>query len=844
MIRNIIEFSTRKPKWVIGITIALMLVALAQFPKIKIDTDPENMLSEKEFVRIFHNEVKREFGLYDYVVLGVVNEDDPEGVFNPSTLEKVYAISDKIKGIDGVIAYELMSPATKDDIEQDGVGAVRFKWLMGPPPYTAAAALNIKERAMANPMFYGTIVSENGKALCIYIPIKAKNISYRVSNEIRDIVAGLGGTEKYHITGLPVAQDTFGFEMFRQMAVSAPLSMAIIFFLMLGFFRHPKLVIAPLILAGVTVFMTMGLLIGLGFTVHIMSSMIPIFLMPIAVLDSVHILSEFFDRYQGFKDQKKAVMATIDDLFMPMLFTSLTTAAGFTSLAFAPIPPVQVFGVFVAIGVVIAWALTMTFIPAMITVMKKDSLENFGAKEEHADRGAMNRLLTATGRFSVSRWKVVLTGALAVICLSVYGITRIVINDNPMKWFSPKHELRIADNILNEHFGGTYTAYLVLEDERGTDGTFKEPEMLRYVEGLQRYAIEQGRVGKTTSLADVTKKVYYELLGGDRANDVIPPTRQAVAQCLMSFQNSHKPDDLWHFTDPAYSKINIWFQLKSGDNMDMSRVKKEIDMYLKDNPPPVPVKASWAGLTYINVVWQNRMVVGMLRNFGGSFIIVLFMMVFLFRSPVRGLISMIPLTVTIVFIYSLLGYSGKHYDMPVAVLSALTLGLSVDFAIHFLQRARSIYAEKGDWPLTVREMFGEPGRAILRNALIVSIGFLPLLAAPLVPYKTVGFFMFMIMLTSSVGTLLLLPAIITPVQGLVFAEPGKGMTCKCAYCALTGLIVAGSIAFVLSGYGKFSWTTITWVAVGCTAIMAGLCNLLSRRRICIQGIEDKEQGGQ
>ena len=367
--------------------------------------------------------------------------------------------------------------------------------------------------------------------------------------------------------------------------------------------------------------------------------------------------------------------------------------------------------------------------------------------------------------------------------------------------------------------------------------------MLRYVEGLQEFALAQGKVGKTTSLADVTKKVYYELLGGDKANDVIPPTRQAVAQCLMSFQNSHKPDDLWHFTTSDYSKINIWFQLKTGDNMDMSRVKKDIDAYLRDNPPPEPLKANWAGLTYINVVWQNRMVVGMLRNFGGSFIIVLFMMMFLFRSPVRGLISMIPLTVTIVFIYSLLGYSGKHYDMPVAVLSALTLGLSVDFAIHFLQRARSIYAEKGDWAGTVQAMFGEPSRAILRNALIVSIGFLPLLASPLMPYKTVGFFMFMIMLTSSIGTLLLLPAIITPIQGLVFAESKRGMTCNCGYCALIGLIAAGSIAFVLSGYGSLSWTTITWVAVGCTAVMAGLCSLASRRRICTQGDEGKEQGG-
>ncbi|MDP8299217.1 MAG: MMPL family transporter, partial [Candidatus Tantalella remota] len=325
--------------------------------------------------------------------------------------------------------------------------------------------------------------------------------------------------------------------------------------------------------------------------------------------------------------------------------------------------------------------------------------------------------------------------------------------------------------------------------------------------------------------------------GGDKKNNVIPQTKEAVAQCLMSYQNSHKPDDLWHFTTPDYSKINIWVQLKSGDNLVMTKVEKDVKSYMADNPPPFPVTSNWAGLTYINVVWQNRMVAGMFTNFLGSFIIVLFMMVFLFRSPLRGLVSMIPLTVTIVFIYSLLGFTGKNYDMPVAVLSALTLGLSVDFAIHFLQRAREIYAIKGNWEETSREMFREPGRAILRNALIISIGFLPLLAAPLVPYKTVGVFMFLIMFASSVGTLVLLPAIISAFPGLIFEER-KNLACKCSYCVLFGVIVASAVAYVLGGYSITSWSTTTFIFIGVIAIIAGLCNVLSRHKVCIS---DKEE---
>jgi hypothetical protein len=291
-------------------------------------------------------------------------------------------------------------------------------------------------------------------------------------------------------------------------------------------------------------------------------------------------------------------------------------------------------------------------------------------------------------------------------------------------------------------------------------------------------------------------------------------------------------------TTPDYSKINIWVQLKSGDNKNMQRVVKYVAQYIKDNPPPMEVAFGWAGLTYINVIWQNNMVGGMLNNFLGSFIIVLFMMLFLFRSPVKALISMIPLTITILFIYSLLGFFGKDYDMPVAVLSALTLGLSVDFAIHYIQRVNDVNAEKKDWRKSTEEMFEGPGRAIIRNALVVAIGFLPLLVAPLVPYKTVGFFMFTIMAFSSVATLFILPAIVYWKPKWIFEETGKGVSCRCSSCMLVALFVASAVAYVLLGYTPLGWKMSTWMTILVIVFLAGLCHFASKRKICLT------QGGQ
>ncbi|MFA5117301.1 MAG: MMPL family transporter [Candidatus Omnitrophota bacterium] len=834
MIDKLVAFALKKPKLIFFITFLLVLASLAAFFRVKVDTDPENMLPENEFVRVFNREVKKEFTIYDYIVLGVVNEKDPGGVFNPSTLGKIYKITGEIKKIDGVIAYELMSLANKDDIEQAGEGAISFRWLMGDPPYTAADALRIKSRALENPLFYDTLISRDGKALCVYVPIKEKKMSYRIAKSIRKIVDGYPGVEAYHLTGLPLAEDAFGVEMFWQMGISAPLAVLVIFLLMWWFFKHVALVIMPLVMAIIVVIITMGAMVGLGFPIHIMSSMIPIFLLPISVLDSIHILNEFFEKYRSFKNKNKTITYVLNELYRPNLFTSLTTVAGFFSLSFAPIPPVQVFGIAVAFGVALAWVLTVLLIPAYIALLDEKKMGDFGVHEDDVGKGPLSRMLAAWGKFTVTRWKLVLSVSIVLVVISLYGISHIQINDNPVKWFNKKHPIRVADKVLNEHFGGTYSAYLVLEAKDKGALVFQEPQMLRYIEGLQQYLLEKGRVGKSSSLADITKKVYYELLGGDKKNNIIPATPQAVAQSLISFENSHKPDDLWHFVTPDYSKANVWMQLTSGDNKQMAVVVKQVDEYFKAHPAPFTVSYHWAGLTYINMVWQDKMVVGMLVNFLGSFIIVLFMMIVLFKSPVTGLLSMLPLTVTILFIYSTLGFTGKEYDMPVAVLSALTLGLAVDFAIHFIERARLLYAGNKSWPQTAEGMFASPARALIKNALVISIGFLPLFASPLVPYNTVGFFMFMIMLVASVVTLMMLPALISGFPWLIFEETKRSVVCSCSKCVLMSVIIASTVAYVLLGYdlAKLNATTIICVAI--VAVLSGTCAIISKREICVK----------
>ena len=862
VIEKLLFLSTRKGKWVYAALLLAVVFCAYQMRLITIDTDPENMLEANHPARVFHNDVKHTFAMHDAIVVGVIASpandtathnaalSTNKGIYTPNNLQAIDGVTQQILNTEGVIARDVMSFSTVDNITQGDDGELKFSWMMSQAPSSQEEADYIANAIARLPMLQGSLASSSHNAAAIYVPIKDKNESFRIAEDIRAYIGAntINETLQWHITGLPVAEDQFGVEMFIQMAISAPAAGLMIFILLFVFFRNFTLITAPMVVAMATVIITMGALIGLGFTVHIMSSMIAIFLMPIAVVDSVHILSEFSDRYKPGQKADQVITTVVEHLFQPMLFTSLTSAAGFYSLMLTPIPPVQIFGAFIGSGILLAFAITLTFIPAYISRMSPEALAKLQSAL-HADANTSSMKTTYLQRFvygirtlALNYKGALLVAFMVISAVSVWGIFQIQINDNPVRWFKENHEIRVADKALNKEFAGTYNAYIVIEDTRklksagevlqsavlppsldewrettldtlnnenagnnfetlafavddalfgdlesdeydalnrllssideikGTSKTFQQPDNVVLLSDLQNYLSTQTLVGKTQSLSDVIKVVNRELHSGNDSDYELPNTQPAIAQTLLQYQSSHRPQDLWHFVTPDYRKTLVWLQLSSGDNQDMTEVIELVDNYFAQHTLPDGLTYQWAGKAYLNVVWQDNMVAGMLDSLLSAFIIVFVMMVLLLRSLIFGVLAMLPLTITITFIYGAIGIVGKDYDMPIAVLSALTLGLSVDFAIHFLARAKEIYKQTGSVSKTFDAMFEEPASAITRNALVIALGFTPLLLAPLVPYITVGIFLASIMFISALVTLLVLPAAMTLLKRWVFKE--------------------------------------------------------------------------
>ena len=361
-------------------------------------------------------------------------------------------------------------------------------------------------------------------------------------------------------------------------------------------------------------------------------------------------------------------------------------------------------------------------------------------------------------------------------------MTSITINNNMVRWFKPGSDVRTADRVLNESLGGTSLAYVVAD--AGRDEFIKTPEAMRTIEALQRNLEKLRAVGKTFSVVDYVKRINRVLHHDDPTYDRVPDSEEAIAQSLFLFTISAKPSDLDNVVDPAFRGANIWVQLKTWDAEAMREVIRAVDEFKSARETPLSFKP--AGPAYFNLVWNNEVLWDMVKGFVGSLVVVFVVLAFNFRSVRWAVVGYVPLLFTVILIYGVIGFAGKDFDMPISVLSCLSLGMAVDFAIHFISRFRQKLAEDARAAAIDRRRFLEalewtasrPGKGIVRNAFLFASSFSVMLFASLTPYVTVGAFIVSMMTLAALMTILCLPALVVLLRKYLPEAPATAHDCS------------------------------------------------------------------
>ncbi len=656
--------------------------------------------------------------------------------------------------------------------------------LMSAVPDDEDGLKRLQDTVYENEMYLNGLVSEDGTGTLILAELAFHydhnpELAMQIFRELERLIKPYRNPEEIVMAGVPVLNSYMAHYMANDLAILNPVVILVMMIALYLIFRFIKGVFIPIAVVIAALTWTFGLMGITGSTITLLMTSMPVIIIAIGIADGIHIFSEYKLLWNKYGDKRQAILGTMKQLSRPIILTSVTTMAGFGSLAISELRTITDFGIFTSFGIFSAMVFSLTFIPAAFMLMKppgnKKSVQNAG---QHRTDDVIERM----GSLLIKKSAWFITGTIILFAASLFIIPRIQVGGTMVGTFQKSSEIYHASEVVNKKFGGTEVLNIVIDTGR-QDG-LKDPEILGAIAALQDSLKADSLVGYTTSLADYIKRINLVMNDHDPGYNRIPSSsewvteavwiedgenfietahvveidgRDQIAQFLLLYENAGG-DDLEKLVDFDYSKANIIVQIRTDDSPLLAKVQTLAQTVAVDRFDET-VDVYFAGCAYLCIIVDNLIVPSQLQSLGIAFIVVLLLLSLLFRSFRYGLFAMLPILLTIAVAFSLMSLSGVALDTVTAIIASIILGIGIDYSIHFLSRFRSLQEQGLPVEHIISETLHTSGRAIIYNATTVAAGFLVLLISSFWPIIYLGWLVAVSMITSAAFALILLSAI-------------------------------------------------------------------------------------
>ncbi len=490
---GLFRYSIRCPKRVTVISLLITAAIAPGAARLKIRTDGHALVPADAPEVLFDESIREEFDIEDPIVV-VIRTDHPNGIFNISTLRLIDGLTRDFKELDGVKNSDVFSLSTERN-NRVYPGTLTFRTFLDPMPATQRELDRLRDDLLGVQLYTGTLVSydELGTSILIGTPPGAdRSTFYR---EIQDIVAAQGAiSDKISVIGAPVAEALLGTHILEDLGVPSmllgatvgraeqdiewrlprtldelrlliagniglvPIAIAVMMVVFVISFRSVTAAVLPMTEVGACLIVVFGLMGWFDVPVYLTIAVLPVILTAIGVADEIHIFARYVQelRDRPGADHIAAVTATMEEMWIPVVKTSVTTAVGFLSFALSPIGPVRAFGLFTAAGIVFCMLWSLTVIPALLVLIPP----KWFVARAHRNAGTPGEAGPPWfGRFAVAvvRYRfVVLALAALIVAIGPIGLRRVVVQDSWIDGFAPSSPFHKATSMFNEQFLGTH----------------------------------------------------------------------------------------------------------------------------------------------------------------------------------------------------------------------------------------------------------------------------------------------------------------------------------------------------------------------------------------------------
>ena len=751
---NLLERFLKQPIMVLIVFFGITIFFVAEMKdNTRMETDLDKYMPQDHPAFIYSDQAAEWFDIKDGIIIAIENTG---GIYNTGTLAKIKKLTKDLQKLDEIEKQDVTSLYTADNIvgTEDGMDVKAFFKRV---PKSQEKIEALQEKVRSNEMVFGRLVSENETVSVIIARINDDVFTQEFYDEILELAHSYEGDENIHVAGRPIVEGTMAVLGPADMKRMVPIVLTVIILILLFLLRSVKNTILTMLVVLFSTIWTFGLLAVVGIPIYAVFTTIPVMLIAIGVADGIHLFShvDLFRVENPTASKIDTIKNMIKEMWKPVVMTSVTTAVGFISLLTSQVYPIKYFGVFTAFGVLVAMLLSLVLIPAGMMIVGLPKIRKIRVHSANDKHAVVFAHKFASGLLKY-KWATLGLTAL-IIVISIFGTSKVWINSSFLDKFEKNSDIVLTDKFINENFGGTSTLNLVLESTE--KDVFKNPAILKMVDQMQTDVESIEIVGSSFGLTDYLLRMNKVMHADDEAFNIIPETSDLIAQYLLLYEMSGDPENLWQVTDFDYQKLNVTFQLKSDDSKSINSAMDRIESY-RDQFNTHNIDMNFAGSGYKALVFTDLILQGQIASLLLSLVIVAVLLSLMFKNVVAGLTGTVPIIITAAISFGVMGLLGIPLSTTTALMSSISIGIGIDYAVHFIDRYRENTRKTKDMELAIQRTMHHSGRAIVFNAAVVIAGFMVMLFSVFPPNRELGFLVSLNMFTSFVGTITVMVLII------------------------------------------------------------------------------------
>ena len=781
MLANFYEKNViNKPKSVLCILLVIIIFSFYFSKDFRLDASSETLLLDGDPDLKYLNEINKRYNSKEFLVLTYSPKDE---MISENSINNLLSLKYKIQSLDWVYNVitvldvpllnstdETLSDKLKNfsTLKSDGIDKERgFSEILNSPVFrnfvisedgkTSGIIVYIKEDNKIN------LISDE-KELEIYKDLKKKK-NHENINEIRKVIDEYKNNANIHLGGIPmIADDMMSF--IKNDIIIFGVGVLIFIIATLWFvFKKLVWVIIPLTSCLFSVVVMLGLLGLLGWKVTVISSNFIALMLILTMAMNIHLSTRFLQlkKEMSSSNKIKIVTTATNKMFLPILYTGLTTICAFLSLVFSGIKPVIDFGWMMTIGILTSMITTFTLLPSLVNIIDEKNVYSLEATSD-------SKITNILSNFTQKNKSIIYASSLIFIFISLIGISKLKVENSFINYFDKDTEIYKGMKLIDDELGGTTPLEIILkfpkndeneiikedEDDWGeveTDDTkyWFTKDKIEKIQKVHNYLENLEHVGKVLSFSSVLKvaeslnnnKPLGSLEMGVLYNKLPENIKNEIVSPYISIENSE-------------ARINL--RLKDS-NKDLRRNEliKKINYDLKNK---LNLKEDEFKLAGVLIIFNNllqSLFKSQILTLGFVMIAIFIMFLILFKNLKLSVIGIVPNFIAAFFILGVIGIFNIALDMMTITIAAITIGIAVDNSIHYIYRFREEFSKIKDYNKTLKVCHSTVGIAILNTSITIVFGFSILVLSNFIPTIYFGIFTGLAMMLAMLLVLTLLP---------------------------------------------------------------------------------------